>query len=154
MANNIVVATLGDFLSRSGFRKKGSSSWYRRDDDLVTIVNLQKSQYGPLYYLNYGFWLLAVAEAEFPRPEQAHITTRVESAIDDRSEGRLNRLLDLRTDIDEATRRTELDALLTDDFLPLLMSLRSVSDLKARVPWLTGGRFLLDGSAQALLGIH
>lgn len=37
-----------------GFKKKGNY-WRLEGDELIKIVNLQKSQWGNQYYINYGF---------------------------------------------------------------------------------------------------
>ena len=42
---------------RAGFTKK-SGSWYRRGEETIAVLNLQKSQYGPSYYVMSDFGCL------------------------------------------------------------------------------------------------
>jgi hypothetical protein len=99
---NPLRLALEDALGPAGFQRKGDS-WFRRTDEVVEIVNLQKSQYGPLYYLNYALWLRALGEEQFPREERCHVRMRADNIVS--SEAQLARLLDLRSDLGESERR-------------------------------------------------
>ena len=57
---------------------KESGSWYRHADSLVTILNLQKSQYAPRYYLNIAFWLMGLGSEGFPKENTAHVRIRLD----------------------------------------------------------------------------
>ena len=50
----------------------------KRGEEIVTITDLQKSQYGPKSYLNQGFWLAALGDERYPGPARAHVSTRLE----------------------------------------------------------------------------
>lgn len=61
---NPLRLALEDVLGPAGFTRKGDS-WYRRSEEIVEVVNLQKSQWGAQFYLNYGIWLRALGEEPF-----------------------------------------------------------------------------------------
>lgn len=50
----------------AGFSKH-SGSWYRDTDDVITVAELQKSQYGLQYYVNIALWLRPLGEAKTPK---------------------------------------------------------------------------------------
>ncbi|MFD2423652.1 DUF4304 domain-containing protein [Ralstonia solanacearum] len=51
--SKIIKMALGAPLIEAGFKKK-SDSWYLGNDEVVILVNIQKSQYGYQYYVNCG----------------------------------------------------------------------------------------------------
>lgn len=80
-------------IGSAGFEKK-SGSLYRRGDEVIEISNLQKSQYGPQYYFNQGFWLRELDDEPFPKSNLAHIAARIEDLLPE-VEQRVGELLDL-----------------------------------------------------------
>ncbi len=95
-ARNVLRSTLNDFGSSAGFIKN-SGAWYRRQGDAISVVDLQKSQYGNQYYINVGLWLLEIADERFPKEWVCHLRTRLEALLPPHEEPRLEKLLDLRT---------------------------------------------------------
>lgn len=67
---------------QSGFTRKGQS-WYFRGKDTIVVANLQKSDWGPQYYINIGFWLKDFGEESFPPYNQCHLYYRVERIFRD-----------------------------------------------------------------------
>ena len=53
---NVIQRCVDEFAEGLGMVKK-SGSWYRHTDGVITILNLQKSQYAPSYYVKIAFWL-------------------------------------------------------------------------------------------------
>ncbi len=49
-----LVNIFDNILKPNGFKRKGNY-WRLDGDELIKIVNLQKSQWGNQYYINYGF---------------------------------------------------------------------------------------------------
>ena len=124
---NPLSLALEDVLGPAGFTRKGDS-WFRRTEEIVEVLNLQKSQWGRQYYLNYALWLRALGEAPFPRHEQCHVQMRASAFLppDD-----LARLLNLESDLTDAERRAALAGLLTSGFLPFASTCRTVSGLRS-----------------------
>ena len=50
---NPIKMIVNDLMKSAGFRCK-NNSWYRRINDLIQILNIQKSAWGDLYYINLG----------------------------------------------------------------------------------------------------
>jgi hypothetical protein len=68
------------FGKEAGLEKK-SGSWYGRSDEVISISNLQKSQYGPQYYFNQAFWLRQLGDERFPKENKSHIRARLGSLL-------------------------------------------------------------------------
>ena len=56
---------------------KHSGSWYGRHPEVTTVLNLQKSQYGPKYFFNVAFWFSAAGQMNYPKEWECHIRTRI-----------------------------------------------------------------------------
>lgn len=128
---NAVQRGFDRFGTEAGFQKKGGS-WYRRGDEVILISNLQKSQYGPSYFLNQGFWLRQLDDERFPKSNQAHIVARLEDLAPD-VEQRLSELLDLEHEMPDAQREGELAALLAEHLKPLIDRGESMLGLRSMV---------------------
>jgi len=88
-----VKAILKRTLHEAGF-VGNASTWHKSLSETILVVDLQKSQYGPQYYLNLGIWLKQLGETQNPKEHQCHIRLRATSLP---SEGAklLERALDL-----------------------------------------------------------
>ena len=71
--------TVASSLENSGLVKNGRQSWYLHGKDIIIVINLQKSNWNELYYINIGIWLNALGEASFPLHNHCHLHYRVES---------------------------------------------------------------------------
>lgn len=112
----------------SGFEKK-SGSWYFVSDEVISVSNLQKSQYGPSYYVNQAFWLRQLGDERYPKHNRCHIQLRLGSLLGEGS-ARLNQLLDLDHTMAESDRIESLTALLDEHLLPVIQRAKSVSGLR------------------------
>ena len=61
-----------DFVKKSG-------SWYSEKQDAVLVVDLQRSDYGEVYYVNLAVWFKHLGNVVFPKEHQCHIRTRLTS---------------------------------------------------------------------------
>ena len=126
--SNPVRLALKDVLGYAGFSRRGDS-WFRTTDEVVEVLNLQKSQWGNQYYLNYALWLLPLGETKFPKEERCHVRFRVDAIVSPGAD--LVRLLDLDADSSDAERRSKLVAVLTSELLPFAEACRTLSGLRS-----------------------
>jgi len=89
-----VKAILKRTLHEAGF-VGNASTWYKSLPEAILVVALQKSQYGPQYYLNLGIWLKQLGEEQAPKEHQCHIRLRATSLPVERAK-LLERALDLK----------------------------------------------------------
>lgn len=125
---NVIQQEFDTFGKGAGMLKK-SGTWYRTSDDVIQAMNLQKSQYGPSYYINIGWWLRSLGDAKFPTDNQWHIGTRLESLTTDRDSD-IKLLLDLNSGIADDERGQRLRDLLTGELLPVLDQSTSLEGLR------------------------
>jgi len=76
MSRNVIQTTFDGFMKGAGFSKH-SGSWYRDTDDVITVAELQKSQYGLQYYVNIALWLRPLGEAKTPKEQACHVRSRL-----------------------------------------------------------------------------
>jgi hypothetical protein len=107
ITRNAVQKAFDRFGRAAGFEKK-SGAWYRRCDEVVAVVDLQKSQYGPQYYVNVAFWLRALGEEQYPKTWKSHVQVRLGSLLTPELAERAKRLLDLDQEIPVEQRTEEL----------------------------------------------
>jgi hypothetical protein len=126
---NAVQEAFDRFGREAGLETKGGS-WYGRSKEVVAVSNLQKSQYGPQYYWNQGFWLPALGDEGYPKVNRCHIFARLEDLLPD-VEGRIRSLLDLEYELDADTRIEDLSLLLRGRLLPLIDRASSLAGLRS-----------------------
>jgi hypothetical protein len=125
---NVIQQTL-DAFGKGAEMVKQSGTWYRVTDEVIEAVNLQKSQYGPRYYVNVGWWLRSLGDVKFPKDHQWHIGIRLESLAVNCAED-VKALLDLDSGIAESERSQRLRDLLEAELRPVLDRTRSVDGLR------------------------
>jgi hypothetical protein len=136
---NLVQRAFDEFGRAAQFEKK-SGSWYGRSDEVIAVSNLQKSQYGPRYYFNQGFFLRQLDEELYPKPNKCHVQLRLDGLIP-AAEERIAELFDLEREMSDDQRMRELRVLLDEELLPVIERGSTVDGLRS---------MLADGSlAQA-----
>lgn len=146
---NAVQKAFDRFGELPGFEKK-SGSWYRRGHEVISVSNLQKSQYGPKYYFNQAFWLRQLGDERFPKDYKCHIVARLGALFPDK-ETRINQLLDLEQHMPDEQRIEELVDLLRTRLLPLIERAGSLAGLRALVDEGVFKAAGVSGSAQEVL---
>ncbi len=119
-----------DRFCREASLVKRSGSCYRHGDEVIAVCNLQRSQYGPMYYFNQGFWILSLGDERYPKPNKCHIQARLEDLIPT-AEQRIGELLNLDYGMSQEERVAELVALLERELRPLIEQGSSVRALSA-----------------------
>ncbi|MHC6219222.1 DUF4304 domain-containing protein [Arthrobacter sp. MMS24-S77] len=142
--------TFDEFGKSLGGSKK-SGSWYVTGPDAIAVLNFQKSQYGPRYYLNIGFWFLGVGVATTPKPSHCHVQGRLETLVPAAHRAHLEDLLNLDQAADDEERRTGLLAVLTSQLEPLLEAGMTNSGLATEAGQHLLKKSLIDGDGQRFL---
>lgn len=151
MSERNEIQTIFDEFGKANFGTKRSSSWYLGSDETITVLNLQRSSYGPRYYVNIAIWLLAAGPTTAPKPHQCHIQTRLERLVPPSLEKRLNALLDLDCHIEPGVRREELLALLGKHLRPILEVSTTSEGLRSDQGMQFLRASLINGEGQRLL---
>nr|WP_014235126.1 DUF4304 domain-containing protein [Arthrobacter rhombi]AER68059.1 hypothetical protein [Arthrobacter rhombi] len=151
MRGNVIQTAFDDFMKSLGFSKK-SGSWYRTSDDVVSVVELQRSQYGPWYYVNLAAWLRALGEEKAPKEHKCHMRTRLDNLVG-AGEARLTSLLDLEVAMPDAERRSMLTEFLREHLRPALDAMSSLEALHAPEGQKMVALSVVTGPARQLLKV-
>jgi hypothetical protein len=123
MGGNVIQSTFDGFMKGVGFSKK-SGSWYRVTADVITVGDLQKSQYGLQYYVNIALWLRPLGEVKTPKEQVCHVRTRLSRLVGS-GEGQLKALLDLDVPMPEGERAEKLTSFLEAHVGPVLEAVKA-----------------------------
>jgi hypothetical protein len=128
-------------------------AWYQRADEVVSACGLQKSQYGPSYYVNIGFNFTKLDADPHPHPEGCHLTVRIGEFISDAEELELCQLLDLEAPITDSVRESRLLEIFTGRLEPVVRRATSVDGLRSMVADGTLPDYMLTLKAREVMGI-
>jgi hypothetical protein len=111
--------TLDQILAPAGFRRR-NDTWYKTNEDTITLVDLQKSQWGGQYYVNLGVYLRVLGRTTSPPEHLAHIRARLGSIAGDDASA-IEEALDLeRSSISAEQRASTIAKFLRTLALPYL----------------------------------
>ncbi len=147
---NVIQTTFDEFGKASAGRKK-SGSWYRRSEETVFVLNLQKSNYAARYYINVAVWLLALGATDTPKENKCQVRSRLTQLVPDELESRVNELLDLDFPMEETARKSELLAVLDQHLQPLMDAGATIKGLRSATGQALIRKSLVTGPAQRLL---
>ncbi len=107
-------------LKTAGFKKKGAT-WYLGNNDVIAVLNLQKSSYDATHFFNLGFWIRVLEDVENPRHEQCHVRSRAEELWPN-EEPMVTELLSFDTSADcNEERLAEIRKLVRERITPFLV---------------------------------
>jgi hypothetical protein len=118
-----LVNLLNEMLIPLGFKKKGNY-WVINGEEISKMVNLQKSQFGNFFYINYGYIIKALPLNDL-RVHDYHrfgLSTPEENL-------RLHELLDLDSDISDEERIATLREILQTKMILKIQSINTEEDL-------------------------
>jgi hypothetical protein len=124
---NPVKSVVGEFALERGMVWR-SRAWYRPGDEVIGVIQHQKSPYGRQYYLELAFWLNNLGMAEFPEETHCQVRIRANRVLPDRA-SELAELLDLENALSDVDRSTRLRAFLME-LTPFLEQASSVEGLR------------------------
>lgn len=123
MTNREFKDTLDKILKPHGFKKKGNE-WTMETIELCKAIDLQKSNFSNLYYLNYGY---NFKDLDYDGTKH-HIFSRLGS-----SDKKTNRVIqdtfDLEKPMDDLTRIGNLTDLINSVLLPEVNSINNKTDI-------------------------
>jgi hypothetical protein len=157
---NVVKATFAEVVKRHGFTKS-SDGWYKNTADAILVVNLQRSSYGPQYYVNLAVWLRALGEVTYPKEYQCHIRLRATHFATGQETFWERQVFDLESDTISDSRRAELiRSFLGEQVMPTFLSYGSLETLRRYyrdgrlrgVPVAVAARQVLEGLGEDIAG--
>jgi len=131
MDKKTVETLVGTALKAQGFKKK-RTTWYREAKEVLQVVNLQKSEWGALFYLNFAFVPEGMSVEGMPMPAwyKCPIHIRLDSAYPDK-EKQIESLLKYEdVAMSDEQRTEEIEGMFREMVLPFMDRLQTVDDLK------------------------
>jgi hypothetical protein len=138
----MILGVLTPVLRNAGFVKKGLI-WRRKRGDFTDVLSVQRSQWGPVCYINLGLSINALSETPLPLPHRCHVEGRL-------SEHNIQTALDGDSGMSEDERLDRIDRGLREEALPWFDAASSIDALRTIA---ASGQFraLLTGEAQKFL---
>lgn len=122
MDKKAFIEFLNEVFKQFGFKKKGNN-WFSETNDLKKVINLQHSNFGNYYYINYG-WIIKNLEL----PGNSHIGGRLAS-LNKQENIRIDELLNLEKDIRQEDRKSELYAFIKSYLVQKLQEINTEEEL-------------------------
>lgn len=124
----LVETAIGNVLKPLSFHKKGAY-WYKATTECVLVVNLQRSSWSDLFYINLGVSVLTLNSNPTPKEYDCHIRVRLSSVPGCSST--LDRALDFdELNLDAQHRISAIEAAVRKCALPFFASLDSLEKIK------------------------
>lgn len=122
MFSYTIKSVINEKLQAFGYSRKGTS-WFKDTNELIKVVNLQKSNFAKSYYINYGFNIKGLDM----QGVTMHIQNRYGSvvAIDN---NRIKETLNLESEMEDSVRKKKIEQIM-DDVIHLLSKIDTVNDL-------------------------
>ncbi len=129
MDGKAVGSVVAQCLKPHGFKRK-TTSWYRQFPEVTQVVNLQRSPWGPQYYINLGVALRALLDDPNPKENHCHARARIERAGADPDETKS--VFDLEFPVSDEERAIQIRSIL-DHGVQWLDRMRSEAEVKAAI---------------------
>jgi hypothetical protein len=101
---DLIAPALAEMASRYGFRGVRATNFYREWPETVCLLNLQKSSWGPQFYVNAAVWFTRLGAERRPKEYKCHVRWRVNSLMGDDQSKTFAQALDLECPLGEGRR--------------------------------------------------
>lgn len=127
-------AAFGGSLVAAGFKKKGSA-WYRQAEDALQIVDLQRSSYGPQFFVNLCCVPSGMAVEGMPTPKEHKCPVRIRlTAAFPKDHADIESVFDLDSHaFSDEVRAERLRELASHSVLSFMTHMRSSSALREAI---------------------
>lgn len=116
------ITFLNQIFLSFGFKKKGNN-WSQETEELIKGINLQKSNFGNFYYINYSWNIKSLKDQGID-----HVNRRF-SSTDKIENARIDELLNLDEQMDANNRKIELYSLINAKVIEKLQSINTEKEL-------------------------
>jgi hypothetical protein len=140
-----LVTDISGLLKPLGFHRRGSN-WYRSLNEVVQVANLQRSKWGPQFYVNVGILIRQIEDIASPRHSQCHLIGRLEMFV---SESRREYCV---VDLDSSTAEKRWESILQtfrNEVVPFFTTCVDESGIRRFLR--QGKTILITGEARAFL---
>lgn len=108
--SDVITLAFNQFARSAGFRPAGGG-WLRDVPVGVQVIELQKSEWGDQFHVNFGVYARELGSVRSPKVHQCQFYARADS-VDPTNEANWKSTLDLEKPIDDAARQSRVAELL------------------------------------------
>jgi len=102
--NEVLVNALKEAAKEFGFRGVRGVNYYLNQPETVCVLNLQRSSFGPTFYLNAGVFLTRFGDVREPKEYKCHIRWRLASLMAPDEEAKFEAALNMEADLAAQSR--------------------------------------------------
>lgn len=146
MTQNELFKFIDQQLQPLGFQKK-DNSWYKENLETITILALEKSRWGEIYYMSLCVFFRQLDQQKRPKFYKAHGRIRTGSLGENTEE-----YLNLEKNMDDSIRKQRIKKLL-DKSLPVLSKMENSAGIIELLEQFNPRLFMLSNQAQEYLGV-
>jgi hypothetical protein len=110
-----------------------TNTWHKPHQDTILVVNLQKSQFGEIYYINLGVWVRLLGENEAPKEYQCHIRQRATSLPTEKTKALEQALNFVEAPMTPEERHAVIAEFMRTEAIPLLDSLATLEGIHTAI---------------------
>ncbi len=126
MDNKEFKIVFGDIAKLNGF-EQAFGGWFKDSNECIIVLDLQKSYYSNLYYLNVKIFIQGMFGNTYRRSKD--MVKKDLGDIFTRSPQRLNDPLDIENPMSDEERKTKLKTLFNEFIIPFTQKAMSVSGI-------------------------
>ncbi|UVC09767.1 DUF4304 domain-containing protein [Rhizobium sp. TH2] len=101
---DIVLDAVTEEARANGYKPVGKVYFYKEHPEVICVLNLQRSAWGPQHYLNAGVTFTRLATSKRPKFSGLHILWRADSLVLGERKSALSKALDLEVAMNDAER--------------------------------------------------
>ena len=124
----VLEAAIDSVLKPRGYRKR-RSTWHLVLPEVILVANMQRSQWGPSFYINLGVYLRALGSETSPPEYRCHIRARAGTLLVNSAD--LDSALDLGSRLSAKQRSRIVEEFTAGYALPWLLARSSESAARA-----------------------
>jgi len=126
--NNKIFKKTFDQIATSYGLEKGDGGWYRENGETLITLNLQKSNYSNLYYLNVKTYIYGLLDLEY-KPTKYWIVNHPGNVFI-RQPNEYTQLFNLESDLSIQERESGLDSFFEDFLIPYIKTSSTIRGIK------------------------
>ncbi len=147
----VVERAVDPLLRGRGFRRSGRT-WRRDHAEVIHVFHVQRSQFGPQFYLNCGIYLRAIGDTGAPPVHRCHVAIRVDGLAG--GHPGIRDALDFESNFNQEQRETVLRRTIEDVVVPWFDTRDTEASLRAALLARQGDQGLVMAVAREYLGIE
>lgn len=121
-------------LKKYGFKRR-ASHWYFKSPEVIHVINLQKSRFGDIFYINVGLVpdSMPIAGLPFPREYKCPIRIRLGSGMPEKEDAYIKEILDMDSDIPEHERKFGIVNIIEKYISPIIANTPDIESIKKAI---------------------